>query len=155
MPVFSLMLQIKIASFIYIVTDEKYQIYLHCWGIKLPVLSSLSKSYLNKTGEYGSIIPAAQRAAAGKWSLSRCHMLTPLPNSYWRTPKGWKNGADFPLLYICSTNAAKLRLRRWDTPSGAKFYWGMLLIISVKNFEWKKQSLTCWVWRIQCVYKCV
>ena len=43
MPVFSLMLQIKIASFIYTVTDEKYQIYLHCWGIKLPVLSSLSK----------------------------------------------------------------------------------------------------------------
>ena len=85
-------------------------------------------SSLKKPGGSGSITPAAQRAAAGKWSLSRCHMLTPLPNSYWRTPKGWKNGADFPLLYICSTNAAKLRLRRWDTPSGATFYWGMIHI---------------------------
>ena len=53
---------------------------INLWGVA--ILGTIFITYLNKTGKHVSIIPAAQRAAAAKWSLSRCEMPTPLPNAY-------------------------------------------------------------------------
>ena len=68
-------------------------------------------------------MPAAQRAAAGKWSLSRCQMPIEEP------PKGEKIGPYGDKHEHSLEALVNLRLRRWDTPSGASVLLRYALII--------------------------
>lgn len=72
------------------------------------------KSYLNKTGKYGSIIPAARR----RWEM----VIEPLPNAnaaakfLLKNPQRVKKSTEKVGPFGALVN---LRLRRWDTSSGA------------------------------------